>query len=62
MNYTILIPLAITLACFIHFHHRVSGNGGRLHRALYVLMNLGMAFTMNIGTWAVWALAMWGLA
>ncbi|WP_328186943.1 hypothetical protein [Marinobacter sp. OP 3.4] len=62
MTYTILIPLLITAACFVHFHHRMTGSGGRFHRAMYALMNLGLAFTMNIGTWAVWGLAMWGLS
>lgn len=61
MTYTILIPLLITLAAFIHFHHRNPGYGW-CSRTIHSLMNLGLALTMNVGTWAVRALAMWGLA
>ena len=62
MTITITIPLLITAACFIHFHHRITGSGGWLRRSTHVLMNLGLAMTMNTGTWLVWALMMWGIA
>ena len=61
MIYTITIPLLITAACFIHFHHRTRSKGWA-SRIIHGLMNLGLAFTMNVGTWVVWWLIMRGLA
>lgn len=60
MNFTILIPLFVTLVAFqwVRGNVRSSGMGGLIELAICG----GAAIILSLGAWLAWALIMWGLS